>query len=261
MRLRNSSERQRASDKALEKALELDPTSSEAWALLGESKLSSWDWAGAEADFRRAVMLNPNNAHAHAGLGCFYYAMGRLDEGLSESQIAQGLDPRVDHLSEGLGLRREYDRDIAWLLKWVDQHPEANTYYQLHRAYVLKGMHKEAIKALVRSGELLGFSEAAAEIDRAFSTSGYEAAMRRYARALEDVDESKQLFKPGLTADAYAAVGDKERAFYWLEQAYERRDMIGSEPGLLFLKVNPMLDPLRSDPRFKDLVRRVGLPP
>jgi hypothetical protein len=119
-------------------------------------------------------------------------------------------------------------------------------------------MHKEAIKALVRSGELLGFPEAAADIDRAFSTSGYEAAMRHYARLLE---ESKQIFKPGLIADAYAAVGDKERAFYWLEQAYERRAMIGSEPGLQFLKVNPMLDPLRSDPRFKDLVRRVGLPP
>jgi hypothetical protein len=85
---------------------------------------------------------------------------------------------------------------------------------------------------------LYGFPEAAARIDRAYSTSGYEAAMRLFARELERLDATKQAFLPGATAGVYAAVGDNDRAFYWLEQAYQYRELVGREPGLLFIKVD-----------------------
>ena len=259
--LRDSVEDATESARLLEKAIQLDPNSAEAWLDLGESKLYYfWDWAGAEKDIRQAIALNPSNADAHAGLSRFFYAMGRIDEGWSESQIAQELDPHQDHLSLGLDFRHEYDREIETLLRWVKLYPDdGEAYGSLYSAYAEKGMRKEAIEALVRGVILHGLPTAGAHIERAYSTSGYEAAIRTFAQELEQLDSTKQAFLPGITADAYAVIGDKERAFYWMEQAYQHRELVGREPGILFIKVDPMLDSLRSDPRCKDLIRRMGL--
>jgi TolB-like protein/DNA-binding winged helix-turn-helix (wHTH) protein/thioredoxin-like negative regulator of GroEL len=261
--MRNSIEGATASKRAAEKALELDPSSSQAWETLASFKLYySWDWAGAEEDFRQALELNPNNANAHDGLSQVLYAEGRVDAAWDESQIAQELDPNQNRLSLGLNFRREYDRQIELLQRWVEHHPDdGDAYGDLYGAYVLMGKPREAIEALERAVTLFGFRDDAARIRRAYGISGYEAAIRVYAKTLERLDATKQTFLPGYTAEAYATVGDKDRAFYWLEQAYVHRDLDGREPGLLFIKVDPMLDSLRSDPRFKNLLRRVGLPP
>ena len=151
---------------------------------------------------------------------------------------------------------------MEFLLRWVERHPDDGGAYQhLYWAYLLKGMHRETIQALERSETLFGLPEVAAHIERAFSTSGYRAAMLRYAWELEHLAATKQAFLPATTAEVYAMLGDKDRAFYWLEQGYRHRELTGYEPSIVFIKVDPMLDPLRSDLRLKDLVRRMGLPP
>jgi TolB-like protein/DNA-binding winged helix-turn-helix (wHTH) protein len=260
--LRNSVERTAGSKSPLEKAVELDPTSSQAWATLAGFKLYYLlDWLGAEKDYRHAIALSPNNADAHAGLCQYLYAVGRLDEAWNENQIAQELDPNQEYLSGGLFVRREYDRQIEVLLRWIERHSDdGDAYWNLYLGYVLKGMHKPAIEALKRAVTLLGLPETADHIQRTFATSGYEAAIRAFAQELERLASDKQVFLPGFTAEAYAVVGDKDRAFYSLEQAYQHRELTGREPGLVFLKVDPMFDSLRSDPRYKDLLRRIGLP-
>ena len=122
-------------------------------------------------------------------------------------------------------------------------------------------MYKEAIQEQSQCYALFGFSEAAANMQRAYAVSGYRGAIEQWARELEHLQATKQAFLPGNLAAAYAILGDKERAFYWLDQAYEHREMVSIDGGIFFLAAEPLYDPLRSDPRFKDLLRRVGLPP
>lgn len=249
--------------KAAERAVELDPAFSDAWVTLGELRLCSWDFRAAEDKFRRAVALNPNNANAHEQLGDYLNYMGLLDEGLTESQIAQALDPNQDHLTFALFFRRDYDHAIAWLLMMLKTDPDdAYSHGMLFLSYAAKGMHKEAINELEAGLSLFGLSESATKIRRAFAVSGYRGAMQEYAEELEHLTETKQLFIPVNLAEVYAALGDKDRAFHWLEEAYTHHDIMAAATGfgLEMINVDPMMDPLRSDPRFKDLLRRIRLP-
>jgi tetratricopeptide (TPR) repeat protein len=245
--------------RAAERALELDPTLSHAWLTLAGMKLDSWDWSGAEEYIRKAIDLNPNNANAHDDLGSLLDAMGRLDEGLKESQIAQERDPNHDHLSQALERRREFDRALEVRLMMLRQDPDhVLIHYGLYFDYEAKGMYKEAIQHLERAYALVGFPEVARNLDRAFAVSGYRGAMQEQAKQLEHLHATKQFFLPVNLAGVYTILGNKDRAFYWLEQAYKR----GPGPGfpLWTMKFYPEFDPLHSDPRFKDLVHRIGLP-
>ena len=247
---------------AAQRATELEPTFSDANVTLGNLSLHFWDFRAAEDELRRAVALNPNNAHAHEILGQFLYDIGRFDEGWSESQIAQELDPNQDHLSIALDLRRDYDRAIAWLLMMLKNDPENGYFHHnLFRSYVGKGMYKEATEELVKALGLLGLPETAARIHHAFAISGYRGAMQQYAVELEHLGATKQMWAPVNSAEVHAALGDKDRAFYWLEEAYSHHDRLSVSPGvpLEMINVDPMMDPLRSDPRFKDLLHRIGL--
>jgi TolB-like protein/DNA-binding winged helix-turn-helix (wHTH) protein len=247
---------------AAERAFALDPNSSDALIILGEiSWTHDFDWPGAEKEYRQAVALNPNSASAHEGLGFFLGAMGRLDEGLHEATLAQQLDPNEAHLDEILQWRGEYDRAIELDQKAAGIHPGEFTYhYELYRDYAAKGAHQQAVDELVRAMNLWGWSNLGSNLHRAFMVSGYSGTMKEWARALEKMQAAKQGFFPENLAAAYAAIGDKDRAFYWLEQGYEHRDLVSHDWGLTILKVDPLLAPLRSDPRFGDLLRRVGLP-
>jgi TolB-like protein/DNA-binding winged helix-turn-helix (wHTH) protein len=247
---------------AAQKAVDLDPTSSEARAEVALSKWDDWDWSGAEEEYRKAITLNPNNAFAHDQFGDCLDAMGRLAEGWKEKEIAQQLDPKQDHLSDPLYRREDYDRSIELLRKTIETRPEdATLHWALSLDYAGKRMQKEWLQEFGKSATLFGWPEMGSHVQRAFATSGYRGAMRQWAKELERLAATKQGYIPGPMALAYAALGDKDRAFYWLEQGVDHRHLAGGDSVLPFVKVDPMLAPLRSDPRFADLVRRMGLPP
>jgi tetratricopeptide (TPR) repeat protein len=188
--------------------------------------------------------------------------MGRLDEGLREVLLAQELDPNEDHVSNILCMRGEYDRAIELLQRIAASHPDDGVvHYNLYRAYAQKGAHKEAVEELVKAAELFGMSDLASNVRRTFAVSGWLGAMRQFAKDLVRLQAAGRMFAPENLAVAYVALGDKDRAFYWLGQGYEHREMASHDWGVMILKVDPLLAPLRSDPRFTDLLRRMGVPP
>ena len=248
--------------KAAEKALVLDRKSSEALGILANVKWANFEWSMAETEYRQAVELNPNSASAHDGLGDVLAATGRLDEALREAQIAQALDPNGEHLPQILEMRGEYDRASDLLLGLAKGSPEDGIiHYELFRTYAASGKQKEAVEEMEKALMLFGMSDGAANMRRGFSLSGYSGAIRELARGTERLQANNEAFLPENLAAAYTALGEKDRAFYWLEQAYEHHDKVSHDWGLMIVKVDPLLAPLRSDPRFKDLLRRVGLPP
>ena len=260
--MRGSSEDVSIALQSAKKAIELDPSYADAHETLGWIKLHHfWDWAGAEGEFRTAITLNPSNAGGHYSLCDLLRSLGRMDDALKECQIAQELDPNQNQLSEIFYYRREYDRAIEQQLRWIDRYPnDAIQHYELYRLYILKTMHKEAVQELERSATLLGFEEIALRIRQSFTRSGFEAAMQEWANEIEHLNASEQAFLPTSAADVYAILGDKDHAFYWLEQACQHHELASMDDGLLDLKTDPLLDPLRSDQRYKDLLRRIGLP-
>jgi TolB-like protein/DNA-binding winged helix-turn-helix (wHTH) protein len=261
--LRGSSEDAAIARRSAERAIELDPNYSDAHANLGFIKWQPYlDWRGAEEEYKRAVALNPNNAFAHEGLGILSILMGRVNEGLRECKIAQQLDPNSDNSSLCLFHARDYDGSIAILRLMLQRDPSNGALRCfLFNDYSKKGMGKEAIEELTQCYSLFGYSEVAANMRRAFAASGYLGAIRQLAKEVEHLQATNQGYLPGNLATAYTILGDKDRAFYWLEQAYEHREMVSVDGGVFFLSSDPMYDPLRSDPRFKDLLRRIGLPP
>ena len=243
-----------------QRAVELDPTLSDAWRTLADVKYDFWDWPGAEQDYRRAIALNANNADAHELLGYLLDEIGRPDEAWKECQIAQQLDPNHDHLGYALQKRHEYDQAIKLTLAMLGADPNNGTlHYQLYEVYAAKGMYKEAIQQLEDTWTLFGFPGMGDKLNRAFAASGYMGAMREYAKELEHLHATNKVFLPVNLAAVYAALGDKDRAFHWLEQGYKLRGYHTAGTDIAQLRVYPGLDPLRSDPRFADLVRRMGL--
>jgi len=259
---RSSSEDEDIARKAAQRAVELDPNLSDAWTTLADIRCDFWEWPEAERDYRRALAINPSDATAHEHFGFVLDALGRLDEGWKEAEIAQQLDPNEDHLEPALGNRHEYDQIIQHITTMLEADPNNGyLHYGLFEGYKGKGMYKEAVEQLEQTLVLTGFQESAAKVRQAFAASGYEGAMREFAKEFEYLHANNQVFMPINLAEAYTAAGDKDRAFYWLEQAYSRRGHGNAGVFMVFLNRDPFLELLHTDPRYKDLLRRVGLPP
>jgi TolB-like protein/DNA-binding winged helix-turn-helix (wHTH) protein len=250
---------------AVEKALSLEPSSAEGHALMATVKSDDWDWSGAEEEYRRAIVLGPNNLSAHLMLGYFLDGLGRMPEAMNELQRAQELDPNEEHLSEAFAYSGEYDRAIALKRRALEIHPDDGyLHYELSDFLAWKGDYSGWVKELERMLQLFGFPELVAPLDDAFTHAGYRGAMKVWAADIERLQAQKVVYVPLILAETYTGLGDKDRAFYWLEDAYSHYRQGYSESadgGMRELKGDPWFIPIHSDPRFKDLLRRVGLPP
>jgi TolB-like protein/Tfp pilus assembly protein PilF len=243
---------------AARKALELDPDLADAHALLGEMHHLQWQWAEAQAEYKRALELNPNDAAAHLGLANWLLCQGRTEEALVWSRRARELDPLgVSGLSNGWILfhARRYDEAIGELRSVLAVHSDyATAHWFLGYALIAVGRSDEAITALDKAVSLSGGSPAViGTLVSAYAQSG------RRTEALRLVDELKRRQRrnyvpAGAFVDAYLGLGDRDQAFAWLDRAYREHSII-----LQLLKVHPFFDPVRGDPRFVDLVHRVGL--
>jgi TolB-like protein/DNA-binding winged helix-turn-helix (wHTH) protein/Tfp pilus assembly protein PilF len=248
---------------AAEKALALNSSLAEAHASLANVKLYSWDFRGAEQEFRRALELNPSYANAHHWFSHCLVALGRMDESLAETNRALIFDPLDLSIQTHLGwhhyFAREYDQAIAPIQKALkgDTSPRSRTgpHAILGAVYEQKGMYDEAIAnfrdAVAQSG---GIPVYVAQLAHTQAASGNRSEALRLLEELKRLPKDKYV-PPEEIAAVYVALGQKETAFEWLEQAYQVRSA-----SLVNLKVDPRFDSLRSDQRFSDLVQRIGLP-
>ena len=249
----------RAKEAAL-KALEIDDSVAEAHTSLGFIKTEyDWDWTGAEREFKRAIALNPSYATAYTFYGGALWDMGRPEEAIEELKRAVELDPvspiSNQFLAGAFYLARQYDQAIEQERKTLDL--DAN-FIMAHRylglSYVQKSMYKEGIaefeKAVaISSGNTLLLSG----LGYAYAASGRRADAQKMLDQLSEI--SKQKYVPAAyRAYIYVALGEKDRAFESLERGYEERL-------ISVIRVDPAFDPLRSDPRFADLLRRMNLQP
>jgi tetratricopeptide (TPR) repeat protein len=253
------------SEAAANQALALDPTLAEAYAGLAGVKLYYYrDWPTAERYFRRAIELNPMFAEVHMHYALNLNRFGRNEEALAYGLRAVELEPLSLRLTQNwarlLFFIRQYDRAIDQFRKTLELDPNFPPAHEwLGYAYEQKGMQKEAVAEWGKALSLSGAGEQALSLERAYVTSGFEMAVRALAQQrLENLNErvKRSAYVPAFEyVAAYTRLGDKEQAFVWLDKAVHERNQFALE-----VKVNPLYDKLRDDPRFQDIVRRGGLP-
>jgi eukaryotic-like serine/threonine-protein kinase len=244
---------------AARKALDLDESLADAHYALANLKAYRWEWEDAERDFQRAIDLDPNLALAHRYYARFLSFMGRHGQALDQIKRAKELDP----LSLGVNVTqghilcnaRQYDQAIEVLHKTLEKDQGySGAYWFLGYCYAAKGMYAEAITAFqeaIKQGQDAPATQI--RLGAAYAQTGNRAQARAILKQLQT---SKEYVSPFELAILYAALGERDQAFASLEKAYEAHDV-----QFQFLRVSPEWDPLRSDPRFRNLMRRVGLTP
>jgi len=242
------------------KAIELDPTLAEPHAALGLAKWANdWDQAGAETEFRRAIELNPNYPTAHQWYSRHLRSIGRTDEGLEEIQKAVGLDPLslifINNVAEVYIDQGKLDAAYNECQRIIELDPNFWAVYQtLVWVYVKQGKYDEALVAAPKGVELSNRSNSSlAEIGYVYGKLGRTNDAQAVIRELEERYAAKTADGTDI-AEVYVGLGDKDRAFEWLEKAFGYRSF-----RLATLRVSPLLDPLHDDPRWKDLTQRVGV--
>ena len=243
---------------AARKALELDPGLAGAHVLLAITQQRDWQWADAEAEYRRALELDPNDASAYRGLAFWLLCHGRTEEALDWSRRARELDPLgITATSHGRILfhARRYDEAIREYRSLLASQPDdlpANLF--LGMALISNGQPSKAISPLekVISGSQRTI-DAFGVLVMAYAQAGRRADALRLLGQLKKRQQTNYV-PAGVFVNAYLGLGDYEQTFVWLDRALQERSNL-----LQYVKVHPFFDPVRGDPRFADLVRRVGL--
>jgi serine/threonine-protein kinase len=246
---------------AANRALQLDPQLAEAHTSLGFVRFFyQWDWEGAETAFTQALMLNPGYATAHQWYGEAVVAMGRFDEAVNEAKRARELDPLAIIMGTSLGdvlfFARRYDEALAAIrsvLAVDPDFPPANT--DLGRVLTLMGRYDEALACFERAAAA-GGTHVNAMPGRAYTLAlaGRADEARQVLEGLM-VRRSERYESPHAIAVVHLGLGQREQALDWLETAWRERDR-----ALVWMKVHPRLDPLRAEPRFQELLRRMNFP-
>jgi TolB-like protein/Tfp pilus assembly protein PilF len=244
---------------AARKALEIDESLGEAHTALALVKFSyEYDFSGAEKEFQRAIDLNPGAEPAYEWYGYYLIAMGREAEALRELHLAQEFDPLSPVVSSLIGVAilsdRQYDRAIEQFDKALELEPNFwMVHHMLGVAFTKEKRYEEARNEFTKAIQLGGGAWVTADMGYLDAVSGKKAeALKRLQSLLE---QSKQEYvSPRHVAAIYVGLGQKDLAFEWIEKAYQNRDET-----VVFLKVDPQWDSLRPDPRFQDLLRRLGL--
>jgi tetratricopeptide (TPR) repeat protein len=248
------------SEEAAEKALKIDDTLPEAHAALGWVKwVYDWDWPRAEKEFQRSIQLNPGYALSHGMYALYLDSMGRFEEAFREFQSARELDPvalgLIRSTAEHFRFMRQYDRAIAENRRALDMDPTfENAHESLASAYVNKGMYEESIKEMEQLAISHGEHDLAETMKIAYARGGHKGALKSRLKYYKDRRRAGSYVAFWDEALTHAQLGNKDLALEALEKAYDEREDITD------LGVNPSWDSIRADPRFQELLRRVGLP-
>jgi TolB-like protein len=240
------------------KAATLDDNSAEAHVSLAILAENDWDWYASEREFRQATQLDPNLSFAHLGLGFLLLVLHKPADAWNELRTAQSLDPVSQITGDAIVLSlyhsRRYDEVIATAKQWLELHPDSIALHNwLAETYFQKGMKSLALAEYLKA-ESLGESipSRVAALQAAGHTAGFDGFCKK--KLALDLDPASPGFSAYDVAHDYATLGDRDNSLLWLEKSYKER-----ESRLMELN-DPRFDFLRSDPRFQDLLRRIGLP-
>jgi tetratricopeptide (TPR) repeat protein len=251
---------------AAERALELDPTLARPHAVLGYNKmLYDWNFSGGEAEFRRAFELDPSDATAHQWFSeTLSYIGGRAQESIDEGNRARQLDPLSPIISfqqaQAYSIDRQFDKAIELYKKLIADNPNFGiAHWGLGRSYWAEHKYPQAIREFETDAQLEGDKnrvEYAAALDAGFRSGGWPSALRNGIEvSLAQRKAKTGYISPYGIASLYADLGNKEHAFEWLNTAYQEHGHL-----LYGLRTDFAFDSLRSDPRYAELVRKIGLP-
>lgn len=241
------------------KALELDDTLAEAYVSLGGIQLFyDWDWPGCRKSVERGLELNPNSLNAHVVYAYYLDLMGQQDGALAEITRAQELDPLALVIKVDIGIRhyiaRRYDQaiDLYKSVSELESDPMFTSYW-LWMAYEQKGEYDKALAEFRKLLPVSFITDGAAKLKGNLGREGYRAVMQDQLTRTQKLSARGLLSRMDIAA-IYTLLGEKDQAFQWLEIAYQER-----HSRLPIISRDPRFDPLRSDPRFQDLLRRMNL--
>jgi TolB-like protein/tetratricopeptide (TPR) repeat protein len=244
---------------AARKAIAIDPNMGQAYVALGVAEMFGYDWAQAEKDFLKGIGLSPNDAHAHYSYGNYLLLTGRVKEALRQMQLALSLDPISSAVAGGLGHALRFDGQldaaIAQFKKAQIMDPNYGSNRQeLTMAYLQKHMYSEAIIEVTKAVQLMdniGDPSAKAQLGFAYAKQGRPQEARAMLDDLLPLAENNH-FPAGNIAAIYLGLGDYDKAFAWWDRAIDVHATV-------FLKADPIYDPVRSDPRLARLLMRMNL--
>ena len=243
---------------AAERALSLDPRSAEGHTALGNLYWMTLDFQHAEPEYRKAIEFNPNLSFVHLYYFWYLESLGRFDDAKKEIRIAQDLDPLAQQVGSGEGdvyyFARDFDQAIRIHQKIIDIDPNyADTFGSLSMDYFAKGMCDKGVEEAMKRMDLTESADNAAKAKKAYDTAGCKGFLLARIREMSD-PKQWDLYFPYEVAMDYARLGDKEKTLEWLERCYQEGG------GITFVKVDPAFDLLHSDPRFVELIHKVGFP-